>query len=206
MMKEIRDLWKFAVPEPNDMTQKDYEETPHEQEKKEILGHLPSLQGNRVLELGAGIGRFTGFLAQGASHVTAVDLAPQLIEKNQSTHQSLTNIDYIISDAMDLSFKQDSFDMIFINWLFMYLDDEEVSTLFKRIHSWLRNGGTFFFRESTFRTERFEKKKISGVYRDLNEYTFLAQAYFSIIKHDIVVSYLLQCKLTNQHFWLCQKN
>jgi 2-polyprenyl-3-methyl-5-hydroxy-6-metoxy-1,4-benzoquinol methylase len=46
-------------------------------------GLLPaSLAGLRVLELGAGIGRFTGLLAAaGASHVHAVDFMANLIEE-----------------------------------------------------------------------------------------------------------------------------
>ena len=41
----------------------------------------PSLSGLRVLELGAGIGRFTGLLAATAAHVHAVDFMPNLIEE-----------------------------------------------------------------------------------------------------------------------------
>ncbi len=42
----------------------------------------PSLEGLRVLELGAGIGRFTGLLAQrNAVHVHAVDFMQNLIQE-----------------------------------------------------------------------------------------------------------------------------
>jgi 2-polyprenyl-3-methyl-5-hydroxy-6-metoxy-1,4-benzoquinol methylase len=41
----------------------------------------PSLLGLRVLELGAGIGRFTGLLAATAARVHAVDFMPNLIEE-----------------------------------------------------------------------------------------------------------------------------
>jgi 2-polyprenyl-3-methyl-5-hydroxy-6-metoxy-1,4-benzoquinol methylase len=46
-------------------------------------GLLPeSLAGLRVLELGAGIGRFTGLLANhGAAHVHAVDFMQNLIDE-----------------------------------------------------------------------------------------------------------------------------
>ena len=45
-------------------------------------GLLPaSLAGLRVLELGAGIGRFTGLLAQTAAHVHAVDFMQNLIDE-----------------------------------------------------------------------------------------------------------------------------
>ncbi len=43
-----------------------------------------------------------------------------------------------------------SVDVIFSNWLFMYLDDEDVRALLKKILSWLREDGYLFFRESCF--------------------------------------------------------
>lgn len=40
---------------------------------------LGSVKGSRVVELGAGIGRFTGELASSAQHVLAVDFMDNLI-------------------------------------------------------------------------------------------------------------------------------
>ena len=43
-----------------------------------------------------------------------------------------------------------SCDIIFSNWLMMYLADEEVQSLIKKELSWLREGGYLFARESCF--------------------------------------------------------
>ena len=43
-----------------------------------------------------------------------------------------------------------SSDLVFSNWLLMYLTDAEVRDLFTRQLSWLREGGHVFFRESCF--------------------------------------------------------
>lgn len=45
----------------------------HRPPPSQVLTTLGDVSGCRVLELGAGIGRFTGDLAQQAAHVTAVD-------------------------------------------------------------------------------------------------------------------------------------
>jgi phosphoethanolamine N-methyltransferase len=45
----------------------------------QVLRMLGSVKGCRVLELGAGIGRFTGELAATAEHVLAVDFMANLI-------------------------------------------------------------------------------------------------------------------------------
>ena len=39
-------------------------------ERSDVIAQLPSLDGLKVLELGAGIGRFTSHLARVADHVT----------------------------------------------------------------------------------------------------------------------------------------
>jgi SAM-dependent methyltransferase len=51
--------------------------------------------GKRVLELGAGIGRFTGELAPSAAHVTAVDFMPHLIEENARINAHFKNVDWM---------------------------------------------------------------------------------------------------------------
>ena len=43
-----------------------------------------------------------------------------------------------------------SFDIVFSNWLFMYLSDEETEQLLQKSLSWLKPNGTLFFRESCF--------------------------------------------------------
>jgi ubiquinone/menaquinone biosynthesis C-methylase UbiE len=47
----------------------------------QILSSLPSYEGKSVLELGAGIGRFTGELAKTAGHVIAMDFIESVIKK-----------------------------------------------------------------------------------------------------------------------------
>jgi len=47
---------------------------------------LGSVAGKKVVELGAGIGRFTGALAATADSVLAVDFMETLIEENKKTH------------------------------------------------------------------------------------------------------------------------
>ncbi len=46
-----------------------------------MLSLLPSYEGKSVLEFGAGIGRFTGELAQKAGQLVAVDFIESVIKK-----------------------------------------------------------------------------------------------------------------------------
>lgn len=119
-------------------------------ELPEILSILPSIKGKKILELGAGIGRFTRMLAPQAEHVTAVDFIENFIRKNQELNSQFTNIDFMQADATKLQFDNHSFHMIFSNWLLMYLNDKEVLDLVASSLRFLKEGGYFFFRESCF--------------------------------------------------------
>ncbi|QVL56211.1 MAG: methyltransferase domain-containing protein [Simkaniaceae bacterium] len=206
MNDNIYNFWKKTSPSPDGMTLVSHTETFDQQEREEIIGFLPSFENQNVLELASGIGRFTGKLAEKATHVTSVDFAPHLIEKTRETHKQFSNITFKLSNVMDLSFQEDTFDLIFINWLFMYLSDEETSLLFQRMYKWLKKGGTLLFRESTHFTGRHVFGKYEAIYRYIDEYTELAKKQFHVVNHDIVMTYFLHQKLTNQHYWRCQKD
>lgn len=47
----------------------------------QVLSLLPSYEGKTVLELGAGIGRFTGMLALKAGQLIALDFIENVIKK-----------------------------------------------------------------------------------------------------------------------------
>ncbi|CAG5124904.1 unnamed protein product, partial [Candidula unifasciata] len=118
------------------------------EEVPEILSYLPDWTGKTVLELGAGIGRFTAELAKTAEKVLAVDFMEDFIEINKTTNSCYSNIDYIVTDVTKLEIPEESVDLIFSNWLFMYLEDMEAQELMKKQLSWLKPGGHIFMRES----------------------------------------------------------
>ncbi|KAL3204492.1 hypothetical protein MRX96_011501 [Rhipicephalus microplus] len=111
------------------------------EESAEILSHLPDISGKDVLELGAGIGRFTGKLAAQARHVTAVDFIPAYVESNRRRNGHLDNVTFLQCDVMKLDRPAESFDVVFSNWLYMYLSDEECMQLLQKEVCWLRDGG-----------------------------------------------------------------
>jgi len=55
---------------------------------------LGSVAGKRLVELGAGIGRFTGELARSATHVLAVDFMDNLIQQNRDSNTHCTNVEW----------------------------------------------------------------------------------------------------------------
>ena len=55
----------------------------NQKQKRQVLATLGCIKGKRVLELGAGIGRFTGEIAKTAASVRACDFMEISIEENR---------------------------------------------------------------------------------------------------------------------------
>ena len=117
----------------------------------QVISLLGSTMGCRVVELGAGIGRFTAEIAPEATSVIALDFMQNLIDQNKVSNGHLGNIDFRCGDATQLSLPAASADIVFSNWLLMYLSDDEVAKLAQNMLTWLDEGGVVFFRESCFR-------------------------------------------------------
>ena len=70
-------------------------------------------KGAKILEIGAGTGRYSITLAEMGYDVTAVDLVPHHVEIMRSKAKKLNNFRCFVADALDLSqFEDNSFDMV----------------------------------------------------------------------------------------------
>ena len=69
--------------------------------------------GAKILEIGAGTGRYSIALAKKGYDVTAVDLTPKNVEIMKTKSKRLKNFTCIVADALDLSmFEDKTFDMV----------------------------------------------------------------------------------------------
>ncbi|KAL2077281.1 hypothetical protein ACEWY4_026785 [Coilia grayii] len=187
-----------------------------EHELPEILSLLPTVVDKDVLELGAGIGRYTCHLIGKAHHVTAVDFMEKFVEKNRENNKHLGNADFLQADVTQLNFPQKSFDLIFSNWLMMYLSDEELTVLAEKMLAWLRPGGHLFFRESCFHQSGDCKREFNPThYRTPSHYNHLMTSAkwkddkkaigFDIVLTKTVQTYIKMKNNKNQVCWLLQR-
>nr|CDJ81011.1 Methyltransferase type 11 domain containing protein [Haemonchus contortus] len=117
-------------------------------DRADILSSLPHLTNKDVVDIGAGIGRFTTVLAETARWVLSTDFIESFIEKNQERNAHMGNISYQIGDAVHLQMDEKSVDLVFTNWLMMYLSDREVIEFLLNAMRWLRADGYIHLRES----------------------------------------------------------
>lgn len=179
-------------------------------EQKEILSYIPLqlIDQKNVLELAAGIGRYTSFFATHAHTVAANDLVPAFLEENQKQHSSFNNISYYPGDAVALVRSEwDSFfDFVFINWLFMYLSDEECVALIGKLNSWMRVGASLFSRESCDFSVSGRIQGICATYRSAEKYEAIFCSYgFQLLSSGNIKVYQRAYKNPNQRWWMWRK-
>lgn len=103
---------------------------------------LPTLSGNKVLEVGTASGYFANILALAGYDVTAVDLSASMIEEAGLVSRNLgTSVEYHVMDAQNLNFPNLSFDLIFTRLMTWTLPD--VPAFYKKCFQLLKHDGTF---------------------------------------------------------------
>ncbi|XP_076449925.1 uncharacterized protein LOC143286185 isoform X2 [Babylonia areolata] len=189
----------------------------NKEERPEILSYLPDYTGKRIIELGAGIGRFTSEIAPKAKSVVAVDFMQDFIQKNEETNKHFGNIEFLCADVTHLTREKESADLIFSNWLLMYLDNSEVQSLLTKLLTWLAPGGYLFIRESCRHASGDHSRQQNPTqYRDPSHYeAFLASVTIpvdekNVYGYDMVLSkcvetYIKHKNNCNQVVWLVQK-
>ncbi|KAG8476200.1 hypothetical protein CXB51_033143 [Gossypium anomalum] len=189
------------------------------EDRLEVLSLLPPYEGKSILELGAGIGRFTGELAQKADSVIALDFIEDVIKKNESINGHYKNIKFLCADATspDLDISEGSMDLIFSNLLLMYLSDEEVENLAQRMMKWLKVGGHIFFREACFdQSGDCKQKHDPSHYREPSFYTQVFKEChatddsgnsfkLSLVGYKCISAYVKHKKNQNQICWIWEK-
>lgn len=184
-------------------------------DRREVFAILPDFRGRSVLELGAGIGRFTQHFVGLASRVVAVDPVAAFVEENRRNCGGDDNAEFLCADFTELQLPPSSFDLIFTNWLLMYLDDAALPSVLDRICGWLRPGGHLFVRESCHRGSIDQPAKrptgceaaaVTIRYRRVATYRRLFAERFAVVEHGKVATYVRYYQSRNQSrnqlYWL----
>jgi len=204
---ESLEFWEQKPATLGGMILNDDSEILDKAERADILDQLPRLDGVNILELGSGIGRYTSHFAEKSNHVTTVDFIDKFVEQNQETNARFNNISFLCSDVLELDFEAGSFDFIFMNWLMMYLDDQQIALLRDRLRGWLRTNGMIFFRESCFvgaSGQAYESDEITR-YRSDVHYMQLFENWFELRHRGNVKVYEQRYNNPHQYYWLYQR-
>jgi SAM-dependent methyltransferase len=110
-----------------------------------LLATKPS--GN-ILELACGTGLWTQYLAPLATHLTAVDAAPEVIALNRQ-RLGADSIEYIVADLFNWTPTQ-KFDFIFFGFWLSHVPIEKFNDFWQMVRLSLKPNGQVFFVDSLF--------------------------------------------------------
>ena len=92
-----------------------------------MLSQMADLRGKRVLELGAGTGGTAVMLAKNGASVTGIDLLPFRLSdaaKRAEEHGVSDAVQFVLMDAMQLAFEDNTFDFIVSKSVLVFTDHQ----------------------------------------------------------------------------------
>lgn len=112
--------------------------------RQEIADEVIRLQklvaGRRVLELACGTGYWTAAMAETASHVTALDIWPEMIaEAKKKLHKGA--VEFLAGDMFTYPIPEKAFDVVAVGFWFSHQPRQEYEMFFDVITRPLRDGG-----------------------------------------------------------------
>jgi ubiquinone/menaquinone biosynthesis C-methylase UbiE len=121
---------------------------------------------DQILELGCGTGYFTKEIVSTGAFVTAIDISPELlnIAKMEIT---ASNVSFLLDNAYDLSFKENSFDQIVGSSVLHHLEIKKAIGEMFRV---LKPGGRILFTEPNMMNPQIAmQKNIPALKRKLGD-------------------------------------
>lgn len=116
------------------------------QSDKDLFGAMShvGVHGKSLLDFGCGDGRFAvAFAKEGAAKVTGIDASEKMIglAKKRLESEPRENVEFIVADGKDLPFEDNSFDIVFANYVIVHFKD--LREPFAEIFRVLKPGGSF---------------------------------------------------------------
>lgn len=105
-------------------------------EKRQFLPLLGDIKGKKVLDVGAGTGRFSIILQAAGADVTAMDVSEKMLAKLSKKNKKIKTV---VGDAENMPFEDNSFDMVTAAFLIVHLKDP--TRFLDEAYRILKNGG-----------------------------------------------------------------
>lgn len=140
---------------------------PEEQDRLRLLNKLTNQlfldfveinNGDRVLELGSGLGIVANLMADKnpAGQVIGIEYAAEQIA---GCEQDKTNLQFVQGDAHQLPFEDQTFEVVYGRYVLEHLQDPQ--TALKEVYRVLKPGGKAFFQENTISTMRIHPRCVT---------------------------------------------
>jgi 2-polyprenyl-3-methyl-5-hydroxy-6-metoxy-1,4-benzoquinol methylase len=118
-------------------------EAPTAMENRFIVSRMGSLEGKRLLDIGAGLGESSVYFALKGARVTTVDVSAGMVETALALGKRFgVDLEGVVAGAEDLKVSPGSYDLVYIANTIHHVQDRPL--LFEQMRRALRPGGMFF--------------------------------------------------------------
>ena len=118
-------------------------EAPTAMENQFILSRMGTLQGKRLLDIGAGLGESSVYFALKGARVTTLDVSPGMVETTLALGRKHgVELEGIVVGAENLGVPAASYDLIYVANTIHHVQDR--ASLFEGMRQALKPGGWFF--------------------------------------------------------------
>jgi len=106
----------------------------------EVLRVRNLARGKKVLEIACGTGYWTQYLSETATHITAIDIAPQMIDEARKK-TTVCPVEFVQADLNHLPDTSEKYDLIALGFWFSHHPRQEYGLLFDSLQSHLARSG-----------------------------------------------------------------
>jgi SAM-dependent methyltransferase len=139
---EFHDHWAQETPLARIAVREAFQ-APTALENRAILALMGDLKGQRLLDVGAGLGESSVYFALQGADVTALDLSPRMVECALALGKAHgVSIRGVVQSGERLEVPEEYFDIVYVANTIHHVTDKE--RLFRQIHRALKPGGRFF--------------------------------------------------------------
>jgi len=168
-------------------------------------------EGKNILEIACGTGYWTQYLSQTARHITAIDIAPQMIEEARKK-PTVCPVEFMQADLNHLSDIGSKYDLIALGFWFSHHPKQDYDSLFFSLISHLAPSGVIWMIDNNPPAEgpeqdfshcdahgnNFKKRRLS----DGREFTIIKNYFTESKLREICEPYFLVSRLTfGRHYW-----
>lgn len=161
-----------------------------------------AIPGGVVLDLGSGVGYWAEFFARRFAKVIAVENSRPLFEALVERCSAFHSVVPIHSDVKSFE-PEHVYELVFLGGMLMYLNEEDVVSLLRRLAPRLAPGAKLLCRETTVRRGEVTRQgTYQAVYRSVSTYTKLFEECGLSVEHvESNVPYVviqMSCELINK--------
>jgi len=125
--------------------------------------------GERIVDIGCGVGKWSELLAENGVEVISVDILRSMLRKvvqRCKQHEVEYGVSPMLADGFHLPFKEETFDGATLNWVLAHIPVVKNTQFVREVHRIVKRNGWLFISDSYWRGQEGGKEQIQ--IRDIN--------------------------------------